>query len=118
MAGIHARAQVGFANSAAYDAHRPAYSPTVVQLLLEKVGVAGKHGATVVDLAAGTGKLTEALSDRDEQYNIIAVEPLETMRSVLAAKKLPRVKVVDGTGEDMSSIEGRSVDAVLVGQVG
>lgn len=71
-----------------------------------------------MDLAAGTGKLTEALAAREEQFEITAVEPHDGMREVLVGKKLPRVKVVKGTGESMGDVPDGSVDAVLVAQVG
>lgn len=116
--GINARAQNGFAKSSAYDQHRPSYSPTVVQFLLEKCRVAGKKGATIVDLAAGTGKFTELLASRDEGFNIIAVEPHDGMREVLEAKKLRGVTVVHGMGDSMPTIEDASIDAVTVAQVG
>lgn len=114
--GLNAHAQTSFAKSAAYDQHRPSYSPTVVQLLLEKVGVAGKNGARILDLAAGSGKFTELLAAREEGYEILAVEPHDGMRGVLVAKKLPRVTVIDGTGESMPKVESGSVDAVTVAQ--
>lgn len=117
-AGINERAQSGFAKSSAYDAHRPTYSPTVVQFLLDRLGVAGQKNARILDLAAGTGKFTEALAAREERYDIVAVEPHDGMREVLATKKLPRVTVVPGTGESMPSVEDASVDAVIVAQVG
>ncbi|KXT11154.1 hypothetical protein AC579_4068 [Pseudocercospora musae] len=113
---IHSRAQAGFANATSYDQHRPTYSAEIVQYLLEQVRGAGKEGATVLDLAAGTGKLTEVLASRDEGYKIVAVEPHDEMRAVLAAKKLKRVEVVKGTAESMSDIEDETVDAVVVGQ--
>lgn len=115
---INAHAQSSFAASTLYDQHRPTYSPTIVEFLLTQINVSGKHGATIVDLAAGTGKLTEALVARSEEFEIIAVEPHDGMREVLAAKKLPRVKVVNGTGESMEEVGSGSVDAVLVAQVG
>ncbi|KAF2168862.1 hypothetical protein M409DRAFT_20875 [Zasmidium cellare ATCC 36951] len=113
---FNTHAQSSFAASAAYDQHRPTYSPTIVQFLLENLNVAGKHGAHIVDLAAGTGKLTEALAAREEQFDITAVEPHDGMREVLEAKKLPRVRVVEGTGESMPAVASGSVDAVLVAQ--
>lgn len=61
---ISERAQSGFAKSAAYDQHRPAYTSTVVEVLLKNLGVSGKNGAVIVDLAAGTGKFTGALAAR------------------------------------------------------
>lgn len=80
--------------------------------------MAGEKHATIIDLAAGTGKLTEALAARDEEYQIIAVEPHADMRDVLAKKKLKGVTVVDGLGDSMPSIDDESVDAVTVAQVG
>lgn len=40
------------------------------------------------------------------------------MRGVLTAKKLPRVSVLDGSGESMPSVKDASIDAVFVAQVG
>ena len=111
------RAVVGFAKSAAYDQYRPAYSNTIVQLLLEKLGVAGKKGAKILDLAAGTGKFTEALAARDEQYEIVAVEPHDGMREVLEGKKLNGAIVKAGKA-DKIPLEDASLDAVICAQVG
>ena len=114
---ISERAQTGFAKSAAYDQHRPAYTPTVVQLLLDNLRVSGKKHAKLLDLAAGTGKFTEALAAREEQYEIVAVEPHDEMRGVLAEKKLAGVSVMAGKGDSIP-LEDGSVDAVLCAQVG
>jgi ubiquinone/menaquinone biosynthesis C-methylase UbiE len=113
---INDRAQNGFTNSTAYDSHRPAYSSSIVQLLLEQLEVAGKEGAVIVDLAAGTGKFTEALAAREEGFRIIAVEPHEDMRKVLEGKQLKGVSVVDGLADSMPNMEDESVDAVTVAQ--
>lgn len=104
---INENAQTGFAKSAAYDQHRPSYTPSIVQLLLEKVRVSGKNGAKILDLAAGTGKFTEALAARDEKYQIIAVEPHPQMRAVLADKKLPGVTVEDGKADSIPLEDGK-----------
>lgn len=117
MSSISTRAQAGFAKSSAYDQHRPPYSPSIVQLLLDNLRISGKKHAKVLDLAAGTGKFTEALAARDEQFEIIAVEPHDEMRQVLADKKLPGVTVVKGKGDSIP-MEDQSVDAVLCAQVG
>lgn len=114
---INERAQTGFSKSAAYDQHRPAYTPTVVQLLLENLRVDGKKHAKVLDLAAGTGKFTEALAAREEQYEIIAVEPHDEMRQVLVDKKLSGVTAVSGKGDSIP-LDDQSVDAVICAQVG
>jgi ubiquinone/menaquinone biosynthesis C-methylase UbiE len=110
------RAQVGFSKSSAYDAHRPTYSSTVVQELLTQCRVAGKKGAKILDLAAGGGKFTELLAAREEEYEILAVEPHAGMREVLASKNLPRVTVLDGSADELG-LEDESVDAVIAAQV-
>lgn len=110
-------AQTSFSNSTAYDAHRPTYPQASVQHLLEQCRVAGKRGARIVDLAAGTGKFTEALAAREEGFEIVAVEPHADMRRVLSERGLKCVKVVDGTAEDLR-IENGWADAVFVAQVG
>jgi len=110
-------AQTGFANSVVYDKHRPAYTATATQTLLEQCRVAGKKHAKILDLAAGTGKFTEGLVQRDEQYEVVAVEPHYGMREVLAQKQLSGVVVKDGTAEKIP-LEDASVDAVVAAQVG
>ncbi|QIX00126.1 hypothetical protein AMS68_005643 [Peltaster fructicola] len=112
---INARAQSGFSKAAAYDQHRPSYGPASVQLLLEQCRVAGVKHAKVLDLAAGTGKLTELLAARDEQFEVLAVEPHDGMRDVLAGKKLSGVAVRPGTAAKID-VPDESIDAVLVAQ--
>lgn len=117
MSKITPLAHQSFANSTAYDAHRPTYPPHSLQHLLEQCRVAGKQGARVVDLAAGTGKFTEALAARPEGFEILAVEPHAEMREVLEGKGLRGVKVLDGTAEELP-VEDGWADAVFVAQVG
>jgi SAM-dependent methyltransferase len=66
----------------------------------------------VVDLAAGTGKLTRRLVPTGAR--VVAVEPLAEMREQLA-RAAPGAEVVDGTAEAMP-LEAASVDGVTVGQ--
>jgi SAM-dependent methyltransferase len=66
--------------------------------------------ATAVDLAAGTGLFTRALRRRVTQ--VIAVEPDDRMRAVLAAKS-PDVRAVAGRGEAIP-LPDASADAVFV----
>lgn len=65
----------GFQNASSYDKHRPSYPPEAVARLLKHLQVHGVKRARVVDLAAGTGKFTELLVGRDEDFEILAVEP-------------------------------------------
>lgn len=116
-ASLNPLARTGFANAAAYDIHRPSFPSQSVQALLDNVRVADQPGATVVDLAAGTGKFTELLAKRPEQYKITAVEPHPDMRKVLQDKDLKDVNVKDGLSTSIP-FPNESVDAVIAAQVG
>ena len=60
-------AQTGFASSKEYDEHRPSYPMDAIERFLEVLEIKGLKGATILDLGAGTGKLTEILASRPEQ---------------------------------------------------
>jgi SAM-dependent methyltransferase len=64
----------------------------------------------VVDVAAGTGKLTRALVATGTR--VIAIEPLAEMRRVLRAS-VPEAEAVDATAEELP-FEEASVDAITV----
>lgn len=81
-------AATGFKNADAYDAYRPSYRPEIVDGILKNLGLVGKKNARVVDIAAGTGKFTEVIAAREEQFEIVAVEPVESMRTTLLSKGL------------------------------
>jgi SAM-dependent methyltransferase len=66
-------------------------------------------GGTVLDLAAGTGKLTRPLLAVG--LEVIAVEPVAEMRSALPAS----VRALEGTAEAIPLADG-DVDGVVVGQ--
>lgn len=115
---LNPSAQNGFSNAALYDKHRPSFPAHSVSVLLDGVRVKDSPQATVVDLAAGTGKFTELLAARDEGYKIIAIEPHADMRKVLEDKHLKGVSVQDGLSTDMKFLKDESVDAVIAAQVG
>jgi SAM-dependent methyltransferase len=71
-----------------------------------------RPGSDVLDLAAGTGKLTASLVARG--YRVVAVEPLPGMRAQLE-DDLPDISVLDGTAEAIP-LGDSSFDAVCVGQ--
>ena len=68
--------------------------------------------STVLDLAAGTGKLTRLLAQLSP--DVVAVEPVDAMRERLV-ETLPGVTALAGTAESIP-LEDESVDAVTVGQ--
>jgi SAM-dependent methyltransferase len=68
--------------------------------------------ATVLDLGAGTGKLTAVLAKR--YAHVIAVEPLAELRAILA-QRVPDADVRDGRAEDIPLADA-AVDAVFAGQ--
>ncbi|MCX7522664.1 class I SAM-dependent methyltransferase [Microbacterium sp. STN6] len=90
----------------AYDRGRPGYPDDAVDWMLP----AG--AARVLDLAAGTGKLTRSLVARG--LDVVAVEPLAEMRARLTAA-LPAVTALAGAAESIP-LPDASVDAVLVAQ--
>jgi hypothetical protein len=106
----------GFAEAALYDRHRPSYSSEAVEKLIDAAGIVGIESASLIDLAAGTGKLTEVLAARDERFNVLAVEPHAEMRQQLIQKKLDNVKVLDGMSTAIPT-DDESVEAVFSAQV-
>lgn len=117
MTDISPYATSGFASASAYNAHRPSYPSSAFCSLLSALKLDGVAGARVIDLGAGTGKFTELLGNRDEGYEILAIEPHEGMRNELLRKNLKGVKVVHGTAEKMG-VEREWADAVICAQVG
>lgn len=103
-------ARAGFADAGTYERARPGYPDDAVAWLAEHLRLG--PGKMVVDLAAGTGKLTRRLMATGA--TIVAVEPLEEMRHVLA-RLCPTVPVAAGSAERLPLRPG-SLDAVTVAQ--
>jgi SAM-dependent methyltransferase len=75
-----------------YERYRPGPPPAAVDWIIPtRVGRA-------IDLGAGTGALTRLLVDRAD--DVVAVEPDDRMRAVLA-DEVPGITVVQGRGESM-----------------
>jgi SAM-dependent methyltransferase len=94
--------------AAAYERGRPEYAPAVVGCVVAELGIGA--GAHVLDLAAGTGKLTRALVRAG--LDVTAVEPQASLREILAASVGPE-RVREGFAEAIPLPDG-SVTAVTV----
>jgi SAM-dependent methyltransferase len=92
--------------AAAYAKHRPDYAQAAVRWAL-----APAPGRRVLDLGAGTGKLTATLVAAGA--DVVAVEPDPAMLAELRGA-LPAVRALPGTAESIPLPDG-SVDAVLAG---
>jgi SAM-dependent methyltransferase len=91
------------AGAEAYVRGRPGYPEAALRACLPAAP------RRVLDLAAGTGKLTAGLLALG--LDVVAVEPLARMR----ARIDPRAEILDGRAEAIP-LPAASVDAVLVGQ--
>lgn len=94
------------AEAAAYERGRPSYPPEAINWLLPS------GARDVLDLGAGTGKLTTRLAERG--LDVVAVDPIPEMLEVLSGA-LPDIPALLGTAEDIP-LPDDSVDAVLVAQ--
>jgi SAM-dependent methyltransferase len=103
-------ASAGFAGGERYERARPGYPADAIAALCAACGIA--PGRVVLDVAAGTGKLTRELVARGA--HVIAVEPVAGMREQLAAT-VPGIQIIDGTAERLP-VDDASVDIVTVGQ--
>jgi SAM-dependent methyltransferase len=89
-----------------YERTRPDYPSAVLDL------VPLDRDAEVLDLAAGTGKLTRVLTRRYRR--VIAVEPLDGMRAILE-RVVVEAESLSGNA-DAIPLPDESVDGVFVGQ--
>jgi len=92
-----------------YHKGRPSYPKEAFTHLRNILGI--RKEKTVIDLAAGTGKLTECLLET--KAHIIAVEPMEEMREVFRSL-FPHIDLLDGKAESIP-LQEASADTVLVG---
>ncbi len=116
IAGVHRSATAFEGAAAVYEQARPGYPAEAVRVLVEGLGL-GRH-RRVVDLAAGTGKLTRQLVPSGAQ--VIAVEPVAGMRRTLVATVPgipggPAVTAVAAVAQALPFGAG-TVDAITVAQ--
>lgn len=94
-----------------YAQHRPDYPDQAVAWALESL----PPSARILDLAAGTGKLAEAMLRCGVPAGaVLAVEPDDEMRAELS-RRLPGIEDRAGSAEQIPA-DDESVHAVLVGQ--
>jgi len=106
---MHDSAWVREGAGAEYQQARPDYSTAGITEIASELGVSPQ--STVLDLAAGTGKLARAL--RPLAGRVIAVEPAAPMRAEIARLD-PAVEVMAGFAEEIPLADA-SIDAVFVG---
>ena len=101
----------GFSSAAdVYERARPGYEPEAIAWVCDRLGI--REGRPVLDLGAGTGKLTRALVPTGAR--VVAVEPLDEMRAKLA-EAVPEAEALAGTAEEIP-LADESVDGVVCGQ--
>jgi SAM-dependent methyltransferase len=104
---IHPSAAIGFARAAeVYERARPSYPQDAIDWLVAQTALG--PGRMVVDLGAGTGKLTRLLLPTGA--HVVAVEPIAEMRAHIEG-----AEVVDGTAEAIP-LPDASADVVTVAQ--
>jgi SAM-dependent methyltransferase len=93
-----------------YERGRPGYAEDAIACLIEEASL--DRDATVLDLGAGTGKLSRMLDAAG--LAVVALDPSASMLAQLQAAA-PRVHPLVGTAEAIP-LDDRTVDAVVAGQ--
>jgi len=111
MPGGHPFAESSFGpNAEAYERGRPSWPGAALDAIAARLGL--DQSSEVLDLAAGTGKLTRLLAARFAA--VTAVEPVDGMRAVLAREVLG-ARVSDGAAEAIPLADA-AVDAAFVAE--
>jgi SAM-dependent methyltransferase len=111
MTKIHPAALKGFsAEAQSYSRGRPEYPAEMLHWLTDNLNVGA--GKVVVDLGAGTGKFTKLLVQTGA--DVIAVEPVDAMRTQLA-NALLGVRCLAGSAEAIP-LEESSADVLVCAQ--
>lgn len=107
---IHDAARRGFGREAeAYERGRPLYPRAATEWFEAELGLSA--GRVVIDVGAGTGKLTRALLASGA--DVTAVEPVAAMRAVLE-RELPTASALEGVAESIPIRDG-AADAIVAG---
>jgi SAM-dependent methyltransferase len=105
---LHPLAEQFAAVAQEYERGRPDYPPAVPGALAAELGLSPT--ARVLDLGAGTGKLSRAIHDAG--IDLLALEPQAPLREILTGH-LGADRVIEGTAEAIPLPDG-SIDAVTV----
>ena len=96
--------------AAEYERHRPGYPEEALRWAAEQLGL--ETGARVLDVGAGTGKLTRGLAALG--FRVVAVEPGAPMLEQLRAA-VPEAEALDGAAESLT-LPDASIAAAFAGQ--
>ena len=96
--------------AAEYERHRPGYPEEALRWAAEQLGL--DTGARVLDVGAGTGKLTRGLAALG--FRVVAVEPGAPMLEQLRAA-VPEAEALDGAAESLT-LPDASIAAAFAGQ--
>ena len=108
---VHPAAAIGFQRAAdAYDRGRPGFPGGAVAFLARELALGGS--TTLLELGAGTGKLTRLLS-KAAAPRILAVEPVAAMRERLVG--IPGVTPLDAVAEALP-LGPRDAEAAVAAQ--
>jgi SAM-dependent methyltransferase len=108
---VHPSAAAGFERGVDdYERGRPDFPADAMAYLVDELGLA--RGTTLLELGAGTGKLTRLLAPSGAA--IVAIEPVAAMRDALA-RRVPDAEIVDAVAEALPVDDG-SIDAAVAAQ--
>src|SRR5262245_34151399 len=99
---VHPAAAIGFERAVDdYERGRPGFPDPTVAYLIDRLDL--RSGRRLLELGAGTGKLTELLAPSG--VRILAIEPVAAMREALAGS-VPTAEIVDAVAEDLPIEDG------------
>jgi len=83
---LNPRAASGFQDASNYEAHRPSFPAEAVDKLLTHLGSCRPEECESYRPCLWTGKFTESLVNREEEFDVVGIEPHAGMREELVKK--------------------------------